>query len=98
MSGNGKINATVVVLGDLGRSPRMQYHARSLADLGAEVDLVGYAGSALPESIARHPRIHSHLLPPRPVPALDVIGTSLPSAVSLFRIAVQATRLFRLLL
>ena len=57
MSGNGRINATVVVLGDLGRSPRMQYHARSLADLGAEVDLVGYAGSDLPESIARHPKI-----------------------------------------
>ncbi|HEY1373220.1 MAG TPA: glycosyltransferase [Candidatus Binatia bacterium] len=98
MSGNGKINATVVVLGDLGRSPRMQYHARSLADLGAEVDLVGYAGSALPESIARHPRIHNHLLPPRPVPALDLIGNSLPSAVSIFRIAVQAMKLFRLLL
>ncbi len=98
MSANGSINATVVVLGDLGRSPRMQYHARSLADLGAEVDLVGYAGSALPESIARHPRIHTHLLPPRPVQALDRIGTSLPSAVSIFRIAVQAIKLFRLLL
>jgi beta-1,4-mannosyltransferase len=98
MSGNGQINATVVVLGDLGRSPRMQYHARSLADLGAEVDFVGYAGSALPETIARHPRIHSHLLPPRPVQALDLIENSLASAVSIFRIAVQAIKLFRLLL
>jgi beta-1,4-mannosyltransferase len=98
MSVNGKINATVVVLGDLGRSPRMQYHARSLADVGAEVDLVGYAGSDLPESIARHSKIRCHLLPPRPIPALERFGTSLPGAVSLIRIVVQAIKLFSLLL
>lgn len=34
----------VVVLGDIGRSPRMQYHARSLADRGAYVNIVGYLG------------------------------------------------------
>jgi beta-1,4-mannosyltransferase len=32
----------VVVLGDLARSPRMQYHAQALAGDGVEVDLVGY--------------------------------------------------------
>ena len=98
MSGDGRINATVVVLGDLGRSPRMQYHARSLADVGAEVDLVGYAGSDLPESIARHPKIRCHRLPPRPVRALELFATSLPGVVSLIRIAFQAMKLFRLLL
>jgi beta-1,4-mannosyltransferase len=36
---------SVVVLGDIGRSPRMQYHAISLANLGHEVDLIGYPGS-----------------------------------------------------
>jgi len=34
----------VVVLGDIGRSPRMQYHALSIAKRGARVDLVGYTG------------------------------------------------------
>ena len=34
----------VVVLGDLGRSPRMQYHALSIAQHGGRVDLVGYEG------------------------------------------------------
>jgi len=34
----------VVVLGDLGRSPRMMYHAQSFAKAGWEVYLVGYAG------------------------------------------------------
>lgn len=34
----------VVVLGDIGRSPRMQYHALSLAKHGARVTLIGYQG------------------------------------------------------
>lgn len=32
----------VAVLGDLGRSPRMQYHALSLARHGRGVELLGY--------------------------------------------------------
>ncbi|GAB5590617.1 mannosyltransferase [Umbelopsis nana] len=32
----------VVVMGDIGRSPRMQYHALSLVDAGCQVDLIGY--------------------------------------------------------
>ncbi|XP_043829195.1 chitobiosyldiphosphodolichol beta-mannosyltransferase isoform X1 [Dromiciops gliroides] len=35
----------VVVLGDVGRSPRMQYHALSLARRGFYVTLLGYRGS-----------------------------------------------------
>jgi beta-1,4-mannosyltransferase len=34
----------VVVLGDIGRSPRMQYHALSIAKHGGKVFLVGYQG------------------------------------------------------
>lgn len=34
----------VVVLGDIGRSPRMQYHAISIAKHGGKVYLVGYQG------------------------------------------------------
>lgn len=34
----------VLVLGDIGRSPRMMYHAESFAKLGWETYLVGYAG------------------------------------------------------
>ena len=53
---------TVVVLGDLGRSPRMLYHARSLGDTDVEVDLVGYVTHALPRAVAEHPRVHVHEL------------------------------------
>lgn len=34
----------VVVLGDIGRSPRMQYHALSIAKHGGKVFLIGYQG------------------------------------------------------
>ncbi|CAI5959487.1 unnamed protein product [Closterium sp. NIES-64] len=55
--------AAVVVVGDVGRSPRMQYHALSLANqAGLEVDLIGYAGSQVHPSVAEHPRIHLRLL------------------------------------
>mmetsp|Transcript_15823 Transcript_15823/g.20657 ORF Transcript_15823/g.20657 Transcript_15823/m.20657 type:complete len:498 (+) Transcript_15823:131-1624(+) len=37
----------VVVLGDLGRSPRMQYHVLSLLQAGHFVTFVGYRGEAL---------------------------------------------------
>ena len=35
----------VVVLGDIGRSPRMQFHALSLASVGFQVCLFGYLGN-----------------------------------------------------
>jgi beta-1,4-mannosyltransferase len=35
----------IVVLGDIGRSPRMQYHALSIAKHGGKVFLVGYRGA-----------------------------------------------------
>jgi beta-1,4-mannosyltransferase len=37
----------VVVLGDIGRSPRMQYHAISIAKHGGQVQLIGYVGKAI---------------------------------------------------
>lgn len=40
-----RLMVQVVVLGDIGRSPRMRYHAASLADSGCTVDLIGYTGT-----------------------------------------------------
>jgi beta-1,4-mannosyltransferase len=39
-----KVSVQVLVLGDIGRSPRMQYHAISIAKNGGRVDLIGYQG------------------------------------------------------
>src|SRR4029453_2023063 len=55
------MRAAVVVVGDLGRSPRMQYHARALAAAGVDVDLIGYEGPALPHFLT-DPRIKIHRL------------------------------------
>jgi beta-1,4-mannosyltransferase len=38
------VSVQVLVLGDLGRSPRMTYHAMSIAEHGGRVDLIGYLG------------------------------------------------------
>ena len=39
-----KVSVQVLVLGDIGRSPRMQYHAMSIANHGGRVDMIGYNG------------------------------------------------------
>ena len=41
------MHVVVIVLGDVGRSPRMQYHALSLLQEGFDVSLVGYDGEDL---------------------------------------------------
>jgi beta-1,4-mannosyltransferase len=48
----------VMVLGDIGRSPRMQYHTLSLLEDGHYVTLIGYAGENLiqPLEMALHRR------------------------------------------
>eukprot|EP00602_Paraphysomonas_sp_CaronLab_P006594 CAMPEP_0185035034 /NCGR_PEP_ID=MMETSP1103-20130426/25705_1 /TAXON_ID=36769 /ORGANISM="Paraphysomonas bandaiensis, Strain Caron Lab Isolate" /LENGTH=468 /DNA_ID=CAMNT_0027571941 /DNA_START=27 /DNA_END=1430 /DNA_ORIENTATION=- len=53
-------HAVVVVLGDTGRSPRMQYHAISLAALPHinRVTLIGYPGEVCNELIVSNPAIH----------------------------------------
>lgn len=55
-------HVAVVVLGDLGRSPRMLYHARALADADARVTLVGYRETDLHPDVATRPGIEIHAL------------------------------------
>ncbi|KAL9664595.1 hypothetical protein QQ045_020000 [Rhodiola kirilowii] len=53
--------AAVVVLGDIGRSPRMQYHALSLArQASLEVDIVSYGGSIPHSAVLENKFIHIH--------------------------------------
>ncbi|CAG8663949.1 10738_t:CDS:2, partial [Acaulospora morrowiae] len=55
-----KKNVTIVVMGDIGRSPRMQYHALSFAQNGWTVDFVGYDGVKPLDSIMNNPLIKIH--------------------------------------
>src|SRR5450755_1982651 len=52
-----RYRATVLVLGDLGRSPRMLNHALALAADGAEVSLCGYQETPVDGAVLRDPRI-----------------------------------------
>ncbi|TPX39027.1 chitobiosyldiphosphodolichol beta-mannosyltransferase [Synchytrium endobioticum] len=53
----------LLVLGDLGHSPRMQYHAISLARSFAKVYLIGYKQSRLAQEILDNPKIHLVYIP-----------------------------------
>ena len=56
----------VLVLGDIGRSPRMQYHALSLSKHGAHVTLIGYAESPLHSDILASNNVHVQSLSATP--------------------------------
>lgn len=52
----------LLVLGDLGRSPRMQMHALALARHGVAVDLVGYGDSPVYADVASEAAVRVHCL------------------------------------
>jgi beta-1,4-mannosyltransferase len=56
-------SAVVAVLGDIGRSPRMQNHICSLAQQGLQVDVIGYSGSAPLSSLLESTQVRFHYLP-----------------------------------
>jgi beta-1,4-mannosyltransferase len=96
MSPEHNRRVAVVVLGDFGRSPRMQYHALALADSRIEVDVVAYAGSAPLPSLREHPRVSLHLLPP---PRLQKVGLpgALVAALMVLRVCRQSLQLLWML-
>ncbi|CAM1511314.1 Fc.00g088270.m01.CDS01 [Cosmosporella sp. VM-42] len=56
----------ILVVGDIGRSPRMQYHGLSVAKHGRFVDLVGYKETARHPDLIGNPRVNMYALPPQP--------------------------------
>lgn len=52
----------IVVLGDIGRSPRMQYHAASFTREGYVVEIVGYPGSPPLKELQDHANVKIHYL------------------------------------
>lgn len=65
MTNKGK-NVCVVVLGDIGRSPRMQYHSLSFAEQKFTVDIIGYGETQPLNDIKSNPQIYLHYLVPYP--------------------------------
>ena len=82
---------TIVVLGDLGRSPRMQYHAVSMAKAGFTVSLVGSVGEPCIADVINSPAIVEHRLLPWRCSAGSVL------IYGPFKILYQVFQLFFLL-
>lgn len=55
-----KTRILIVVLGDLGHSPRILYHARSFSKAGFQVELSGYVDSDIPTDILDDDNIEIH--------------------------------------
>ncbi|KAI8811807.1 beta-1,4-mannosyltransferase-like protein [Cladochytrium replicatum] len=73
---DGATHVTILVLGDIARSPRMMYHSQSLCKMGFTVDLIGYVPdktevpSSLHDVKDRAGRITIHAIPaPNKIPA-----------------------------
>ncbi|KAH9931275.1 glycosyltransferase family 33 protein [Fomitopsis serialis] len=60
-------SVAILVLGDIGRSPRMMYHAESFASIGFETYVIGYAGAKPFSSLLSIPHVRFFYLsqPPR---------------------------------
>ncbi|PHH87340.1 hypothetical protein CDD83_9002 [Cordyceps sp. RAO-2017] len=56
----------ILVLGDIGRSPRMQYHAISVAKHGRKVDIVAYRETARHPALIGNERVAMFALAPQP--------------------------------
>ncbi|WOG97851.1 hypothetical protein DCAR_0417192 [Daucus carota subsp. sativus] len=90
ISGKGERRgrAALVVLGDIGRSPRMQYHALSLARQAClEVDIVAYGGSDPHSAVLEHQSIHIHKM--KPWPAIPHLPKILQPLMLLFKPVFQ---------
>ncbi|EGB10232.1 hypothetical protein AURANDRAFT_23258 [Aureococcus anophagefferens] len=89
-------HAVVVVAGDVGRSPRMQYHALSLAEHGYAVTLVGYAGELCCEAVVAEGRIREVRVGavelPAWLPGLVARALKLALLVARLGLAVRAAR------
>ncbi len=64
-------HVVVLVLGDIGRSPRMQYHAVSLSEMpNTRVSVLGYAGEKCIPQLLEQSNIQLHTFTPIDVHAI----------------------------
>lgn len=92
------MRTAVVVLGDLGRSPRMQYHALAAAVNDGTVDLVGLEGAPVHTALTAEPRLRSHRLSDRVFTSRTGRGVRRFVLLSAARASLQAARLLTALL
>lgn len=92
-----KRNACVIVLGDIGRSPRMQYHAQSLLEDNYNVDIIGYMETRPLDALTvSQPKCKIHELPAVPItnltPKLKLIFKAIWQTLSLLIALISIRR------
>jgi beta-1,4-mannosyltransferase len=97
MSSAHNTRVALVVLGDFGRSPRMQYHALAMAESRIDVDVVAYAGSAPLLALREHLGVRLHLLTPPRVWQKAGLPSALVAALMALRVCKQSLQLLWLL-
>lgn len=86
-------SVVILILGDIGRSPRMQYHACSIAKYGGRVDIVGYHESEVLPEIQRNKLIN--IVPLKPFPdALRTDNKILFTLLAPVKILLQAWTIY----
>lgn len=88
----------IVVLGEIGQSPRMQFHAEALAECGIDVEIVAFTCAPIPTSIVNNPRISLQSLSPPRVSSRHRLPKFLFIVYSAIRIVVGAVQLLWTLL
>src|SRR3954453_21691518 len=91
------MRAVVIALADLGKSARIQYHARALAASGVDVDLVGFEGTALPRAILDDPGIAVRRLRPstRRYRETNSLTYAIVAAFDTLRVGLRLWRVLR---
>ena len=82
-------------MGDVGRSPRMQYHSLSLARQNTRVTLVGLGGSRCIPEVQSSPLIKKHIIRPFTLIPRGLLPFALWAPL---KVLAQTARLLRALL
>ncbi|CAN2390783.1 Chitobiosyldiphosphodolichol beta-mannosyltransferase, partial [Pristimantis euphronides] len=85
----GSRHVCVLVLGDLGRSPRMTYHATSLARNGFSLTLAGFRDTDPHRDVMKNPKIRIH-----PLSDFTVLKVGPRVLRYVLKVTVQAVQLF----
>ncbi|KAK6476148.1 chitobiosyldiphosphodolichol beta-mannosyltransferase [Huso huso] len=91
-SNASSLNVCVLVLGDIGRSPRMQYHSVSFGKHGYSVTLVGFLGTKPHNAVLDNEKI-------KIVPISEVRGLTVGPAIFRYvaKVILQSLQLFYVL-